>query len=102
MKYLGLCCVVYANDHDDTFPANIADLVTVGVVNEEVLQRVLAPADSPAIQYRQPPIRAKDGGTLLILHEKHDQWPLSGIVAGFADGHCEVIIDQDRFDELLK
>jgi len=106
IKYLGLCCVIYANDNDDQFPGKLADLVTLGVITDEVLNRVLAAPDDPdgppVIQCRKPNTDARDWSTEVILYEIYDQWPEDGVVAGFADGHCELMRDQNRFEELIR
>ena len=107
IKYLGLCCVVYANDNNDQFPGDLADLVTLGVITDEVLNRVLAAPDDPdgppVIQCRRPNTDTnRDWATEVILYEIYAQWPEDGIVAGFADGHCELIRDQQRFEELIR
>ncbi|MFC1603458.1 zf-HC2 domain-containing protein [Planctomycetota bacterium] len=106
VKYLGLWCVVYANDNEDQFPGEIADLVTLGVVTEEALNKALAAPDDtdgpPVIRYRKPNMVGKDWSKEVILYEMYDQWPEDGVVAGFADGHCERINDQNRFEELLE
>ncbi len=106
VKYLGLWCVVYANDNDDQFPGDLADLVRAGVITDEVLNKVLAAPDDPdgppVIRYRKPNTDAKDWSTEVILYEIYEQWPEDGVVACFADGHCELIGEQNRFEELIR
>jgi hypothetical protein len=106
IKYLGLWCVVYANDNEDQFPGELADLVTLGVITEEVLNKVLAAPDDPdgppVIRNRKPNTVGRDWSTEVILYEIYDQWPEDGVVACFADGHCELIANQNRFEELIK
>jgi hypothetical protein len=106
VKYLGLWCVIYANDNDDQFPGKLADLVTFGVVTEDALNKALAapddPAGPPAIRYRKPNTVGKDWTTEITVYEIYEQWPKDGVVACFADGHCELIADQKRFEELIK
>ena len=105
LKYLGLWCVVYANDNDDQFPGELADLVALGVITEKVLHRVLAAPDDPdgppVIRNRKPNLVDKDWSTEVILYEIYDQWPEDGVVACFADGHCERIVNQNHFEELI-
>ena len=105
-KYLGLWCVIYANDHDDEFPDELTDLVTAGVIKDEVLKKVLAAPDDPngppALRYRKPNTVGRDWGTEVILYEVYDQWPDDGVVACFADGHSELIVDQDRFERSIR
>jgi outer membrane lipoprotein-sorting protein len=105
-KYLGLWCVIYANDHDDQFPDALADLVTAGVITETVLRNILAdpddPSGQPVLRYRKPNTVGRDWGSEVILHEVYNPWPDDGVVACFADGHCERIIDHSRFEELVR
>jgi outer membrane lipoprotein-sorting protein len=106
IKYLGLWCVVYANDNDDQFPDDLGDIVKLGVITEDVLNKVLAAPDDPdgppVIRNRKPNTGGKDWSTVVILYEIYDQWPEDGVVACFADGHCELIANQKRFEELMK
>ena len=106
IKYLGLWCVIYANDNDDQFPDDLGDLVRLGVITEEVLNRVAAspddPSGPPVFRCRKRNTDTKDWATEIILYEIYDQWPEDGIVTCFADGHCELIADQNRFEELIK
>jgi len=106
VMHLGLWCVNYASDNDDQFPGELADLVKSGVITDEVLSKVLAAPDDPdgppAIRYRKPNTADKDWSTEVTLYEIYDQWPNDGAVVCFADGHCELIGDQNRFEELIK
>lgn len=106
VKYLGLWCVIYANDNDDQFPSELADIATAGIITDEVLDRVLAAPDDPdgppVIRYRKPNTVGKDWSNEVILYEIYDQWPEDGVVACFADGHCELIVNQNRFEQLIR
>ncbi len=106
IMHLGLWCVVYASDNDDQFPGDLADLVRAGVITEEVLKKVLASPDEPdgppVIRYRKPNTDVKDWSTEVALYEIYDQWPEDGVVVCFADGHCEIIPNKNRFEELIK
>ena len=104
MMYLIKACFTYAQAHDGQFPERLADLHAVGVT-DEVLRKVLAAPDQPdgpaVIQYRRPRADA-DGGSEVMLYEIYEQWPAAGIAVGFADAHCSVIVEQERFEELLR
>jgi len=106
IKYLGLWCVVYANDNDDQFPEDLGDLVKFGVVTEDALNKALTAPDDPdgppVFRCRKRNTDSKDWANEIILYEIYDQWPKDGIVACFADGHSELIVDQNRFEELIK
>jgi len=104
IMHLGKFCLIYANKHDDQFPGELADLVTSGITTDEVLKKILASPDEPdgppVIRYRQPD-RDAERSTEVILFEVFDQWPEDGAVVCFADGHCEIIPNQNRFEELI-
>ena len=99
-------CMVYASKHDDRFPSELADLVTAGIMTDEVLRNVLAapdhPGGPPVIRYRRPDTDAPDRSNEVILYEIYEQWPDDGAVAGYADGHCGLIRDQNRFEESIR
>lgn len=105
VMHLGVWCVVYAGDNDDQFPGDLADLVRAGVITDEVLNKVLAAPDDPdgppVIRYRKPDKDA-ERTTEVILFEIFEQWPEDGVVVCFADGHCELIGEQNRFEELIR
>lgn len=105
VKYLGLWCVIYANDNDGQFPSELADIATAGIITNEVLNRVLAAPDDPdgppVIRYR-PPRAGANPSSEVILYEIYGQWPEDGVVACFADGHCELIVNQNRFEQLIR
>jgi len=107
LKHLGLWCVIYANDNDDRFPEKLADLTSFGIVTQQKLNTLLAAPDDPdgppAIRYRKPNTASgRNWATEVTVYEMYDQWPEDGVVACFADGHCELIANQNRFEELLK
>ena len=105
-KRLGLWCVVYANDNENQFPGELADLVAFGVVTEDALNKALASPDDPdglpVFQYRKPNTAGKDWSNEVIMYEMYDQWPQDGVIACFGDGHSELIVDQNRFEEIIK
>ncbi len=104
MAHLGLACHHFRSKHDGQFPKELSDLKTVGI-KEEVIKVVLAapgqPDGSAVIRYRRPPAGA-DFSTCVMLHEAFDKWPKDGLVACFADGHREIIVDQKHFEQLLR
>jgi len=106
VMHLGLWCWSYASDNDDRFPDDLADIVRAGIITEKVLNKVLAAPDNPdgppVIRYRKPNKDAKDRPTEVMLYEIYDPWPKDGVVVCFADGHSELIAEQNRFEELIK
>ncbi|MHC4556637.1 MAG: hypothetical protein ACYS80_04955 [Planctomycetota bacterium] len=105
MKYLGLWCLNYASDNNDQFPSELEDLVTAGAITDEVLRTILAAPDEPdgppVIRYRLPRTGTNPSSEV-ILYEIYRQWSEDGVAVCFADGHSELIGDQNRFEELIK
>ena len=101
---LGLFCVIYQDKHEGQFPDELSDLMTSGIVTDEVLTNLLAPPDDPdgypVFKYNKPE-KGSDWAVAVILYESYNQWPEEGIVICFADGHSEIIKDQSRFKELI-
>lgn len=106
MRHLSMTCFVYANKHDDRFPGELKDLVKAGIITDEVLNKVLtAPTElsgTSVIRYRRPGTNVEDLSIEVMLYEIYDRWPDVGAVMCFADGHCEIIPDQNRYEELIK
>ena len=105
MRHLLEMCITYAAKHDGQFPRELADLKIVGLT-DEALEKILAapnhPDGSAVIRYRQPRIDA-EWSKEVVLYEAYDKWPdRGGVAAGFADGHCEVIVDQTLFETLVR
>ena len=102
---LGLFCVLYQDKNENQFPDKLAELVTSGIVTNEILKNILAPPDNPegqpVFQYQKPE-KDSDWPTTIILYEAYNQWPDEGIVVCFADGHSEIIKDRNLFEELIK
>ncbi len=95
----------YVAEHDDTFPESIEAMLAVGAYFErDLLINPRRPDASPGLVYRKPPWPAdsKDFDyQFIMLHETYDVWPEGGIVAGFADAHVEVIVDEADFRKRL-
>ena len=112
IRQLGMLCVIYANDNADQFPADLRELVTIGLVTDDELNKLLADPDNsdgpPIFRYRKPNTVSKEGeidkdwSTKVVLYEIYDRWPNAGIIVCFADGHCEIVTDQKHFEELIK
>jgi outer membrane lipoprotein-sorting protein len=104
MTRLQWFCEQYAKEHGGEYPAKLEDLVGEGVY-EDMIKGLQASWDqqdgSAVIQYRPLPHGAETS-TKVILYEIYDKWPEDGAVVCYADGHCEIITDQKRFEELVK
>ena len=103
---LGLWCWVYSSNNDDQFPDHLTDIVRAGIITENVLNKVLAAPDNPdgppIFRYRKPNTNVEDRSHEVMLYEIYDQWPEDGVVVCLADGHSELITNQNRFEELIK
>jgi len=94
----------YAKKHDGQYPRELSDLVGEDVSNKAItrLQSAWGQRDGrQVIQYRLPHADAEPS-TEVIFYEIYDQWPGDGAVVCYADGHCEIIPEQNRFEELIK
>ncbi len=104
MSYLVLACYGFADKHDGQFPEQISDLVKADI-KEEVLKVVLAAPGQPdgpvVIRYHRPPKEA-EGQICVLMHEAYETWPERGLAVCFLDGHREIIVDEERFEELLQ
>jgi hypothetical protein len=104
MTHLHWPCEKYAKKHGGRYPGELKDLIG-GKFSDEIIKRLQAAPDQPdgppVIRYR-PPRANTDPSTEVILFEIYDQWPDDGAVVCFADGHCEIIPDQNRFEELIR
>lgn len=104
MRHLSLMCITYASNHEGQFPRELSD-IPIESLSDEALRKILAAPNRPdgpaAIRYRQPLVDA-DRSKEVMLYEIYDKWPERGIAVCFADGHCEVIVDEKHFEELVR
>lgn len=104
MTHLHWLCDQYAQKHGDKYPARLEDLVGAEF-SEDMIRYIQAPwgePDEPAvIRYRPLPLNSELSAQI-IFYEIFDQWPDDGAVVCYADGHCEIIQDQNRFEELIR
>jgi len=104
MTHLHWLCEKYAKEQGGRYPEELKDLIG-GRFSDEMIKRLQAAPDQPGgpavIRYR-PPRASADPSTEVILFEIYDQWPEDNAVVCYADGNCEIIPEQNRFDELIK
>jgi outer membrane lipoprotein-sorting protein len=104
MTRLQWFCDRYAKEHGGKYPVKLAD-ITGADIWEDTINRLQGPwgqPDGPAvIKYRPLPYGAEPSAEV-ILYEIYDQWPQDGAVVCYADGNCEIIPDQNRFEELIR
>jgi outer membrane lipoprotein-sorting protein len=104
MTHLHWLCEKYAKKNEGQYPGELEDLVGEEF-SDETIKRLQAAPDksegSVVVRYH-PPRADAEQSTEVILFEIYDQWPNDGAVVCFVDGHCEVITNQNRFEELTK
>lgn len=104
IMYLIAKCAEFKAGNDGQYPNMLAKLQSVGL-NADVLNVILSAPDSisdAAIIKYQKPRQGVDWSTEVIMHEIYSEWPEDGIVVGFADCHCELIANEQRFEELVR
>ena len=104
MTHLHWLCDQYAKEHESQYPGALEDLIG-GKFSDEMIKRLQAAPDQlegPAVIRYRPPRANADPSTEVLLYEMYDQWPDDSAVVCYADGHCEIIPDQNRFEELIR
>ncbi len=104
MAYLYKHCNNYAKDHEGQYPRELTDLIGNDVSHEAItrLLNVWGQRDGQQVIQYHPPRTYAEPSTEVIFYEIYDQWPDDGVVTCFADGHSELVADQNRFEELIK
>jgi outer membrane lipoprotein-sorting protein len=104
MTHLHWLCEKYAKKHEGQYPGELEDLVGEEFSDEAIKRLQAAPdkSEGPFVVRYRPPRADAELSTEVILFEIYDQWPNDGAVVCYADGNCEIITDQNRFEELIK
>jgi outer membrane lipoprotein-sorting protein len=113
MTRLHWFCDRYTKEHGGKYPTKLEDIVGAEVweelvgteVSEDIIRRLQAPwgqPDAPAVIRYRPPGAEAEPSSEVILSEIYDQWPNDGAVVCYADGHCEIIPEESRFEELTR
>ena len=104
IAYLYGHCNSYAKKHQGQYPRELSDIVGEDVSNKAItrLQSAWGQRDGRAVIQYHPPRADADPSTEVILYEIYDEWPEDGAVVCYADGNCEIIPDQNRFEELIR
>jgi outer membrane lipoprotein-sorting protein len=104
MTRLHWFCDRYAKEHEGQYPGKLADLAGADLLDETIksLQAPWGQSGGAAVIRYRPPLANADPATEVVFYEIHDQWPDDGAVVCYADGHCEVIADQNHFEELIR
>jgi hypothetical protein len=97
-------CLIYAQDHNNEWPASLQVLVDSGVLTAPMLLNPERPELKAPFAYVRPAPRElenADWSSYVIVHEVYDAWPAAGIWVGFADGHVQMVTDEAWFRERL-
>ncbi|MBN2183558.1 MAG: hypothetical protein JW715_16735 [Sedimentisphaerales bacterium] len=104
MRHLLLNCFIYASERNGQYPKKLSELKAVGIT-DQILKNLLTSQDNPngpvLMRYR-PPREGSDPLREMILYQIFEKWPADGAIVGFADGHIEIILDKNHFEELIK
>lgn len=93
----------YADKRSGQPPSSLHDLTQSQVLNPQFLVNPKHPQQPIGYVYLPPaaPLdRLADPAKTLLIHEAFDTWPEHGLAVGFADGHAELITDQNKFQAL--
>ncbi len=96
-----LACMTYANKHDGEWPAELKQLAAGRYLeSDDLLRNPQHPELEIGFAYRKP-AKAADPRTV-VIYEKHDDWPPTGVVVGFRDGSVQLVEGQERFKQMLE
>jgi outer membrane lipoprotein-sorting protein len=104
MTRLQWFCDRYAKEHGGNYPVKLAD-ITGADIWEDTIKGLLAPwgqRDGPDVIKYLPLPQGAEPASEIMFYEIYDQWPEDGAIACYADGNCEIITDQNRFDGLIR
>jgi hypothetical protein len=104
MTHLHWLCSQHAKKHGGKYPARLEDLVGAEV-SEDMIRYIQAPwgePDEPAVIRYRPLSAQVELSSEVIFYELYEQWADDGAMVCYGDGHCEIIADQNRFEELVK
>jgi hypothetical protein len=98
--------IMYANEHKGAWPNDLKGVVDQYLKEPKVLRSPRQPQREAGYVYVKPKapfgqVRRPD--SLLVIYEAFDEWKEGdGVCVGFADGHCERVLEKARFDEMLR
>ena len=96
-----LACMMYAQDHDGEWPDELTALIEPGYIrSREILCDPKRPELEVCYAYRKPPKDAPPN--MVVIYEKHDEWPASGVVVGYRDGAVDILKDEAEFKRMLQ
>ena len=100
MMHLVRACYEYREKHEDQWPKELSDLVKGGM-DPKVLKNMLASPDEPdgpsVVVYRKP----RDGDKeAIVVYEAKEHRRDGKVVAGFVDGHAQIMTEEEFKDQL--
>jgi prepilin-type processing-associated H-X9-DG protein len=102
MRKILLKCLMYAQDHQDQWPAGLQDLGAYGLTADDLKNPRYAGAETGYVYVRpKTSLSSSQAPSEVALYEKYKSWA-DGINVGFADAHVEFITKQSRFKRLLE
>ncbi len=103
IRIIHMGIMLYAEDHDGTYPPNLQALVDSEFLSARSLINPLQPDLPIGYVYLPPQNKAqqiKSPSQVILVYEAHTEWG-EGVVVGYADGHVEHLTDPERFNNLL-
>ncbi len=101
MKQIVLACTLYANDHQDIWPADLKIVAKQYSLKDQAFINPLDPTRKDPYVYLEPKTKRRvTPPTDIILYEAHEDTAID-VAAGFADGHIE-LLSKAEFDQELK
>jgi prepilin-type processing-associated H-X9-DG protein len=107
MRQLLQTCLMYSNEHKGAWPDDFKALQEAakkfagGPNAAAVFTNPARPEMNPAYVYVKPDVaQGPNAGEQLVIYEAHKDFG-DGVNIGFADGHVEFVMNENRFNDLL-
>lgn len=91
----------FVAENDGRWPDSLQQLVDAGLLEAQVLEH---PRRGRGFEYRKPRIaiaQMADPGSVVVIRETFEAWPIEGAWVAFADGHTDLIPDRRSYDALV-
>jgi len=96
-----LACAMYAQDHEGEWPDGLTAVRgTAYLTSERVFRNPTRPELVVGYAYRKPPKDAPPN--MVVIYEKHEEWPASGVVVGFRDLAVTLVKRESEFKRMLE
>lgn len=97
--------MVYAQDHNDQWPKDLATLVKEGVLTEDMLVNPDRPEMKPGYTYIRPDVellKKSNWSDHMVVYEAYKEWPKEGVWVAFADGHVHIVTEESEMKRLIE